>query len=185
MRTPPYLKTGDTVGIVAPARSIERIAVERFTLVLEKWGLNWKFGKHLFGQSDRFSGTDEERGEDLQEMINDPKIRAIFAARGGYGSVRTLQNVDFSRFEEDPKWLIGYSDITVLHSYINKFTGVESIHGMMPLNFKNTPDTENIESLRKALFGENLSYTFDCHELNIDGEAKGELVGGNLALSAV
>ncbi len=119
MITPPYLKAGDCVGIIAPARSVDRQAIENFTLQLEKWGLNWKFGDHLFGQYDRYSGTDEERGEDLQKMIDDKEVRAIFAARGGYGTVRTLQHVDFSGFESDPKWMVGYSDITVLHSYIN------------------------------------------------------------------
>ena len=184
MKVPPYLKRGDTVGIIAPSRSVDRNAVERFTLLLEKWGLNWEFGKHLFGQYHRFSGTDEERASDLNDMIYDRNIRAVFAARGGYGSVRTLQNtaVDFTGFENDPKWLVGFSDITVLHSYINKFAGTESIHAMMPLNFSKDPDPENIESLRKALFGEHLEYTFPANELNIDGEAEGEIVGGNLAL---
>ncbi|MCK4921480.1 MAG: LD-carboxypeptidase [Bacteroidales bacterium] len=182
MITPPYLKSGDTVGIVAPSRSIDNVSIEKFTYQLGEWGLNWKFGDNLFGQYNRFSGKDEERGDDLQNMINDPEIRAIFAARGGYGSIRTLQNADFSNFEKDPKWLIGYSDITVLHSYINKFTGTESIHGPMPLNFRETPDKESVESLRKALFGESLGYKFEGHELNIEGEADGEIVGGNLAL---
>jgi len=182
MIKPPYLNAGDCVGIIAPARSVDRQAIDNFTFHLEKWGLHWKLGEHLFGQYNRFSGTDEERGEDLQKMIDDKEIKAIFAARGGYGTVRTLQHVDFSGFENDPKWMIGYSDITVLHSYINKFIGVESIHGPMPLNFLQKPDTESLENLRKALFGETLSYTFPAHELNIDGETEGELVGGNLTL---
>lgn len=182
MIRPSYLKSGDTVGIVAPARSIDKESIENFTRQLQKWGLKWKFSKNLFGQNNRFSGNDEERAEDLQTMLNDPEIRAIFAARGGYGSIRTLQNVDFSNFEKDPKWLIGYSDITVLHSYINKFTGTESIHGAMPVNFKEIPDDESIESLRKALFGEVLNYEFESHDLNIEGEVEGEIVGGNLSL---
>lgn len=182
MITPPYLKSGDIVGIFAPARSIDQNSIDNFTNQLRKWGLRWKFGENLLGQYNRFSGSDEERSDDLQTMINDPEIRAIFAARGGYGSIRTLQNVDFSNFEKDPKWLIGYSDITVLHSYINKFTGTESLHGPMPLNFGESTDKESVESLRKALFGEALSYNFGGHELNIEGEAEGEIVGGNLAL---
>ncbi|MGC9343004.1 MAG: S66 peptidase family protein, partial [Bacteroidales bacterium] len=109
-------------------------------------------------------------------------VRAIFCARGGYGSIRTLQNVDFSSFEKDPKWLVGYSDITVFHSYINKFLGVETIHGLMPFNFSKETDEESVESLRKALFGEGLIYDFPGHELNIEGEAEGVLVGGNLSL---
>lgn len=182
MITPPYLKAGDCVGIVAPARSVDRKNVDKFTKVLEGWGLKVVHGKNLFGHYNRYSGYDEERGQDLQNMIDDQSVRAVFAARGGYGSVRTLQNVDFSGFEKDPKWMIGFSDITVLHSYINKFIGVESIHGPMSvsLNYDNTD--ESFESLRKALFGEPLSYNYPAHELNIDGEAEGEIVGGNLAL---
>lgn len=182
MITPPYLKAGDCVGIIAPARSVDRKNIEEFTSLLKIWGLKVVYGNHLFEKYNRYSGYDEQRGKDLQDMIDDENIRAVFAARGGYGSVRTLQNVDFSGFENDPKWMIGFSDITVLHSYVNKFIGVESIHGPMSvsLNYENTKDS--FESLRKALFGEQLSYTYPTHELNIDGEAEGEILGGNLSM---
>ena len=182
MITPPYLKEGDTVGIVAPARKVSPSEVEAFLNVLESWGLKWKTGRHLFGKHFVFSGTDDERASDLQTMIDDTEVRAIFCARGGYGSVRTLQQVDFSSFEKDPKWLIGYSDITVFHSYINKFTGVETLHGMMPFNFARETDADSVDSLKKVLFGHAPEYEFPTHELNIEGEAEGELVGGNLAL---
>jgi muramoyltetrapeptide carboxypeptidase len=182
MITPPTLKKGDTVGIVAPARKVSKQEIEGFLEVLDSWGLKWKLGDNLFQQHFIFSGTDEERAADFQNMIDDSEVRAIFCARGGYGSVRTLQNVDFSSFEKDPKWVLGYSDITVFHSYINKFVGVETIHGLMPFNFSNETDVESTESLRKALFGEELGYEFPGHELNIEGEAEGLLVGGNLSL---
>ncbi len=182
MITPAYLKKGDTVGIVAPARKIQKNEIENFLNVLDSWGLKWKFGEHLFGEHFIFSGTDEERANDMQKMIDDKNIRAIFCARGGYGSVRTLQHLDFSGFEKDPKWLIGYSDITVFHSYVNKFTGVETLHGMMPFCFRDKTDEESIKSLKIALFGEELIYQISPHELNIEGEVEGELVGGNLSL---
>lgn len=182
MITPPGLKKGDTIGIVAPARKVNKQEIEGFLQQIESWGLKWKLGEHLLGEHYIFSGTDEERASDLQTMIDDDSIRAIFCARGGYGSVRTLQNVDFSAFEKDPKWFVGYSDITVFHSYINKFVGVESLHSLMPFNFVNETDRESVETLRKALFGEDLKYEFPGHELNIEGNAEGILVGGNLSL---
>ncbi len=182
MITPPYLKEGDTVGIVAPARKVDRSEIESFLHLMEEWGLKCKLGKHLLGKHFIFSGTDEERAADLQEMIENGEIRAVFCARGGYGSVRTLQHVDFSNFEKDPKWLIGYSDITVFHSYINKFTGVESLHALMPFSLRKTKDDESIKTLKKALYGENLCYQLPPHELNIEGEAEGELIGGNLSI---
>ncbi|MBE0654695.1 MAG: LD-carboxypeptidase [Bacteroidales bacterium] len=182
MITPPYLEKGDTVGIIAPARKITKAEIEGFLQILRLWDLKWKTGEHLFGEHFVFSGSDEERASDLQAMIDDKDVKAIFCARGGYGSVRTLQQADFSSFEKNPKWLVGFSDITVLHSYINKFTGVETIHGMMPFHFKPDSDAESIESLRKALFGDPLSYEFPSHELNIEGSVEGELVGGNLSL---
>lgn len=180
--TPPYLKAGDTVGIVAPARKIDQSEIENFLKLLKEWGLKWRLGKNLLGKHFIFSGTDEERAADMQAMIGNEEIRAIFCARGGYGSVRTLQHVDFSSFERDPKWLIGYSDITVFHSYINKFTGVESLHGLMPFSLRKNADKESVRSLRSALFGENINYHLPPHELNIEGEAEGVLIGGNLSI---
>ncbi|MFW5645129.1 MAG: S66 peptidase family protein [Bacteroidota bacterium] len=158
MITPAYLKKGDTVGIIAPARKIQKAEIDDFLHILEKWELKWKFGNHLFGEHFIFSGTDEQRASDMQTMIEDEEIRAVFCARGGYGSVRTLQHVDFSSFENDPKWLIGYSDITVFHSYINKFTGVESLHALMPFSFRKKVDEESAISLKRALFGEEIRY---------------------------
>lgn len=183
MITPSYLKEGDTVGVVAPARKIRETEIGDFLRVLENWGLKWRFGNNLFGEHFIFSGSDEDRASDLQAMIDDEQIRAVFCARGGYGSIRTLQHVDFSNFEKNPKWLIGYSDITVFHSYINKFTGVESMHGMMPFNnFGNDRNEESLDSLKDALFGNKLNYEIKAHPFNIEGSAEGELVGGNLSI---
>jgi len=184
MITPPYLKPGDTVGIIAPARKISREEISAFTLLLERWGLKYKFGKNLFGQKDQYSGADEERAADFNDMIADPQVRAIIAARGGYGSLRTLRLTDFSKFEKDPKWIAGFSDITVFHCYLNKYLNTESIHSLMPLNYKpGIKETEDsAESLRKALFGEQLEYSFPAHRLNRDGKADAELIGGNLSI---
>lgn len=182
MITLPGLKKGDYIGIIAPARKIAEEEIQHFIKQIENWGLKWKAGKNLFGTYNQFSGTDEERAADLQEMILDKNVKAIMFARGGYGSFRTLQLTDFTAFEKNPKWIAGFSDITVFHSYINKFLGIETIHSMMPLNFKESSDPESVESLRKALFGEPLSYRFASHPLNIPGICEAEIIGGNLSV---
>jgi muramoyltetrapeptide carboxypeptidase len=133
MVTPPYLIPGDTVGIVAPARKVGREDVSAFTDLLGTWGLKYKFGKNLFGEKDQYSGSDEERAADFNDMLADPQVRAIIAARGGYGSLRTQRLTDFSKFEKDPKWIVGFSDITVFHSYLNRFLNTESLHCLMPV----------------------------------------------------
>jgi muramoyltetrapeptide carboxypeptidase len=182
MIRPPSLKPGDTVGIIAPARKIREEELTWFYSVLSRWGLKWKNGSNLFGNHHQYSGTDEERAADLQNALDDPEIKAIICARGGYGTIRTLQGADFSSFEKKPKWLAGFSDITVLHAYINKFLNIESLHSPMPLNITEECDPESLESLRKALFGETLHYRFDPHPLNSTGMASGEMAGGNLSL---
>ncbi len=184
MITPPYLIPGDTVGIVAPARKVSREEIDVFTKLLESWGLKCKFGRNLFGEKDQYSGTDEERAADFQDMLADPNIRAIIAARGGYGSLRTLRLIDFSKFDKDPKWVAGFSDITIFHSYVSKYLNTESIHCLMPINFVpgNREIEDSAESLRKALFGENLEYHIPSFSLNRDGYAVGELTGGNLSV---
>ncbi len=182
MITPQSLKSGDTIGIVAPARKIEEKEISFFLEKCEGWGLRYRMGRHLFGSNHQFSGTDEERAADLQEMIDDDEIKAIVCARGGYGSLRTLQHTDFSNLAKRPKWFAGFSDITVFHAYINKFLGIETLHSMMPLNFGREYDEESAETLRRALFGEKLKYTFPSHPLNVEGSAEGELAGGNLSI---
>jgi muramoyltetrapeptide carboxypeptidase len=184
MITPPYLKPGDTIGIVAPARKVSREEVSAFTNLLEAWGLKYKFGKNLFGEDNQYSGSDEERAADFRDMLDDPKVRAIISARGGYGSLRTLRLIDFSRFEKDPKWICGFSDITVFHSYLSRFLNTESLHCLMPINYKpgDKEIEDSAESLRKALFGEKLEYHFPSHPSNREGNAIAELTGGNLSI---
>ncbi len=184
MITPRYLKTGDTVGIVAPAKKVNKSEISEFLKLLDLWGLKYRFGKNLFHEQDQFSGSDEKRASDFQEMLGDPKIRAIISARGGYGSLRTLRLLDFSSFEKDPKWIVGFSDITIFHSFINKYLNTESIHSLMPINY-NPGIQETVDSaftLKKALFGEELSYSFSQSPFNRQGNSSAELTGGNLSV---
>ncbi|NJO01562.1 MAG: LD-carboxypeptidase [Bacteroidia bacterium] len=182
MIRPAALKLNSRVGIVAPANYVSRQEMTMAIQILESWGLQVVPGKYLYNMHNQFAGTDKERTEDLQHMLDDDSIEAIICARGGYGTIRIVDKLDFSRFLAHPKWMVGFSDITVLHCHLQTL-GVESIHGIMPLLFpKQTKET--IESLRQVLFGEPLNYHVTPHPLNRPGECKGPLVGGNLSLFA-
>ncbi|MBL7888996.1 MAG: LD-carboxypeptidase [Bacteroidia bacterium] len=176
---PEFLKKGDKIGIVACARKISKEELQPAIDILQNWGLEVVLGKNIFNAEHQFSGTDEERAADLQSMLDDTSIKAVISARGGYGTVRIIDKLDFSTFKKQPKWIIGYSDITVLHSHIHNM-GIQTLHATMPINFK--VNEEATETLRKALFGEELRYTFEPHALNKNGKAEGVLVGGNLSL---
>ncbi len=177
--TPAYLKKGDKIGIAACARKISVNEIQPAVDILNSWGLEVVLSKNLFNAENQFSGTDEERSEDLQMMLDDESVKAVISARGGYGTMRIIDKIDFTQFKKNPKWLIGYSDITVLHSHINNFD-IETLHATMPINF--TKNAEATETLRKALFGEKLSYEAEVHHLNRKGIAEAELIGGNLSL---
>lgn len=178
---PPYLRPGDTVGIVSPAGRIPLKADtakvrERF----ETWGLHVKFGAHYADRRQPyFAGTDRQRAFDLQRMIDDPSVKAIIAYRGGYGSVRLLPMLRLEGLCEHPKWLVGFSDITLLHLVLRQL-GIESIHGAMPGTFLFDEEDPSAESLREALFGEADSVVVAPHPLNCHGNATGRLAGGNL-----
>jgi muramoyltetrapeptide carboxypeptidase len=181
--SPPALKKGDAVGIVAPARKILREEIEPAIKIIESWGLEVRLGKHLFGSYNQFSGTDLERAADFQHMINDPEVKAIICARGGYGTMRILDHINLRDLQREPKWIVGYSDVTVLHSIITSWFKLETIHGPMPINFpKNGQDNSSTESLQKILFGNNPSYRVASHSFNRTGSAYGELCGGNLSI---
>lgn len=180
MTTPPYLKKGGKIGIVAPARKISREEIRFAIDTFEKWGLKVVLGKNLFGSKNQYSGSDEQRTEDLQKMLDDNSVRAIISARGGYGTLRIIDKLDFKKFQKNPKWVIGYSDITALHSHIHQIFQIETLHATMPINF--SKDEESVETLRKSLFGEKISYELNPHSLNRKGKAEGILVGGNLSL---
>jgi muramoyltetrapeptide carboxypeptidase len=180
MITPPYLQKGDTVAIVATARKHIDDDLKLAKEFLENWGLKVVVGSSIGLDQNQLAGTDEDRAKDFQQQLDNPNVKAIWCVRGGYGTVRMVDLIDFSKFKQHPKWVIGFSDVTVLHSHLNTL-GFESIHGMMPVNIpRATPEAK--ESLRKALFGESLSYTIPFDPMNKLGKAKGELVGGNLSI---
>jgi muramoyltetrapeptide carboxypeptidase len=182
MICPPYLKPGDKIAIVATARKVSPSEMDAAISKFRAWGLQVVTGPHMFGSDNQYSGTDEERAADLQMMLDDKEIKAIICARGGYGTVRIIDRLNFSIFEQYPKWIVGYSDITVLHSHIQTQFGIETLHATMPINFPDEGTEAAVESLRKALFGESLEYTIDTHALNRPGNVSGLLTGGNLSI---
>lgn len=180
MISPPFLKPGHKVAIVATARKVSAQELAFALETLGKWGLKPVLGKNIYAAHNQFAGSDEQRAADLQEAINDDDIKAIFIARGGYGTLRIMDDVDCNRLKSHPKWLVGFSDVTVLHSHIHKFQQVASLHAVMPFSFDK--NAEAVESLRKCLFGEKIKYQFPADKLNRNGTSNGILVGGNLSL---
>ena len=177
---PPYLKKGDKIAITCPAKKLPG-SIESAIKLLESWGLEVVLGETVTDSHHQYAGTDNLRTKDLQKFLDDPSIKAIVAARGGYGTIRIIDSLDFRKFKASPKWLVGFSDITVLHSHIHETCGIQTIHGQMPLN---VPDgtKPSLESLRKALFGESLPYECLSDVNNRVGKAEGPLIGGNLTL---
>ena len=181
MIRPPFLKEGDSIGITCPARKISLGDIQKAIEILESWNLKVIVGDTIGKEDHQYGGSDTERQADFQRMLNDPNIKAIIAARGGYGSVRIMDNLDFRAFLDHPKWLIGYSDFTYFHTQLSCNIGVESLHATMPINFA-TNTTDAISSLKNALFGKSLEYTFPAHPFNRNGSMQGEIVGGNLSI---
>ena len=181
MHTPHNLRKGDTIGIVSTARKISKEELEPAIRLLESWGLKAVLGKTIGAEENQFAGSDDLRASDFQEMMDTPKIKAIWCARGGYGTVRIIDKLDFSAFKKSPKWIVGYSDVTVLHSHIHDF-GIETLHAQMCLEIENKTD-EARESIRKVLFGE--AYSIEIERTDSFpplGILKGELIGGNLSV---
>lgn len=180
MKIPPSLQKGDTITILATARKNIDDNLKPAIDLLHSWGLEVVIGKTIGLDDNQLAGTDEERAADLQHHMDNPNIKAIWCVRGGYGTVRIIDLLDFTKFKQNPKWIFGFSDVTILHSYINKMD-IATIHGAMPVTVaKATPET--IESLRKALFGESLNYEIPSEAANKLGKARGEIVGGNLSI---
>ncbi|MEO6729318.1 MAG: LD-carboxypeptidase [Candidatus Dojkabacteria bacterium] len=179
MLKPPYLKKGDKIAITCPAKSLKTPMTDAIKL-LESWGLEVVLGETVDAVFHQFSGTDELRAKDMQNLINDPEIKAIIAARGGYGCIRIVDEIDWTPLKQHPKWLIGFSDITVFHLQLQSM-GIQSLHAQMPSTI---PDSSaaGLETLRKALFGEEITYDVPAAIENRIGMAKGELIGGNLSL---
>jgi len=181
MKIPQFLTTGDKVAIVCPASYIKG-NIDNAISILTDWGLKVEVGETVTSQYHQFAGTDELRTQDLQKALDNPEIKAVFAARGGYGTVRIIDQLDFNNFTQNPKWLVGFSDITVLHSHIHFTLGIPTLHGQMPKSFDDSTKDALI-SLKKALFGESMDYSYSQQEYpNRPGEGTGTLIGGNLAL---
>ena len=180
MTAPEFLQQGDTVAIVATARKIDLATLQPGIKLLESWGLHVVIGNTIGPEDHQLAGPDWQRATDFQHMLDDPKIKAIWAAKGGYGTVRIIDRIDFTKFRQRPKWIVGFSDVTVLHSHLNNMN-VETLHAMMAISAK-TAAPEAIESLHKALFGKKLEYHLPPHPYNVKGQAKAELVGGNLSV---
>lgn len=177
---PPYLRKGDTVGITCPAKKLPHEITDAIRL-LESWGLNVLLGETVYAECHQYAGNDALRAKDFQRFLDDHSVKAIFAARGGYGTIRIIDEIDFSGFALHPKWIIGFSDITVLHSHLYACYAAQTIHGQMPLTI---PDgtKDSLSTLRKALFNETLDYNYQTVAINRPGEAEGVLIGGNLTL---
>ena len=182
---PPYLKAGDTVAIVAPSGILKNRfdEIEHAKKLLKTWGLHTVVGKHVFSQDHHFAGTDNERCEDFQNALDNPKISAIWCARGGYGSVRILDKLDYTKFKQHPKWLVGFSDITALHNQFHN-EGIESIHAMMCVSLPQDENQikETIATFKDAIFGKQIQYTLKGSGYNNTGTVTAPLVGGNLTM---
>ena len=182
-KTPSYLQPGDTVAITCPAKKLPR-NIEDAVKLLESWGLSVILGETVNASWHQFAGSDDLRSTDFQRFLDDSSVKAIFAARGGYGTIRIIDRLDFSGFENHPKWIIGFSDITVLHSHIQSLYKTESIHGQMPLTIREGSEI-SLETLRKALFNEEFNYSYQSQVKNRSGTAEGILIGGNLSLLVI
>ena len=185
MTTPRYLQPGDCVALAATARKVSPAEMEAVIRLFTSWGLEVRQPADLYADCHQFAGDDSTRAALLQAQLDDPTVRAVICARGGYGTVRIIDRLDFSRFAHDPKWVVGYSDVTVLHSHLHRHLGVETLHATMPIDIP--PDADSTpcpatDTLRRALFGETLTYHIDPTDGNRTGKADAPLVGGNLSI---
>ena len=183
---PPYLKKGDYVGITSPAGYITLEEIQPSIELIESWGYKVRIGETIGKKDFTFGGTDEERTKDLQQMLDDRSIKAVMCARGGYGAVRIIDKLKWEQFKIKPKWIIGFSDVTVFHSHVNRNLGIASIHSKMCNSFPgdwaqaDSMQVETINSIQKALMGEKLKYSIHYNDHNKPGIATGTLIGGNL-----
>jgi muramoyltetrapeptide carboxypeptidase len=183
---PPYLRPGDTIAIVCPAGYMPVERAQTCIDTLQQWGYRVKIGRTLGGASDNyFSGADEERLTDLQQQLDDPEIAAVLCGRGGYGLSRIIDRIDFTRFRQRPKWIVGYSDITLLHSHIAANYNIATLHAPMAAAFnEGGAEGPYVRSLREALRGDQLTYSTVPHPFNRPGRISAPITGGNLALLA-
>lgn len=181
MVSPPKLNAGDTVGIVSTARKIAKEELKYLLDLLESWGLKFTLGASIGATNHQFAGEDQVRLQDFQQMLDNPNIKAVWCAKGGYGTVRIIDRLDFQSFVKQPKWIIGYSDVTVLHSHVHGL-GVASLHANMASEIETKTEATR-KSIKGALFGKPMDISTQASpSLNRDGIATGVLVGGNLSI---
>ena len=178
------LQPGDQITLVSTARKISREELLPAIELLKSWGLRVQLGKNLFSQNHQFAGSRAERLADFQTALDDPLCKAIICARGGYGSVQIIDKLNFNQFLKSPKWIVGYSDVTVLHAQINQNFGIETLHATMPINFPKSGENPSTESLKAALFGKPENIEFRAKKLSILAEQPiiAPIVGGNLSI---
>ncbi|MCF6349835.1 MAG: LD-carboxypeptidase [Flavobacteriaceae bacterium] len=178
-----FLKKNDVIGIIAPASFLKKEAALKLALdLLKDWGLQYKLAKNLFNKHNHFAGTDKERISDFQFFLDHKNIKAIWCVCGGYGSIRIIDKLNFTKFRSNPKWIIGYSDITVFHQAIHNL-GFESIHSFMPTSIKTILENKiAIKNFKKILFGKTIKYELKPNQNNRLGKVKGKIIGGNLAI---
>ena len=181
MVLPDYLQSGDQVAIIATARKVSKTEIQPALDILTSWGLNVLTGVNLFSEYHKFSGTENQRVEDLQWAINHPNLKAVFCARGGYGTSSLLDSLDYSALKKYPKWFVGFSDVTALHAHLNML-GLSSLHATMPILFAKPEQKKSVQDLKEILFGNIPTYSIPSNSRNIKGNAKGKLIGGNLSL---
>lgn len=182
MIIPPYLKAGDKVALISTSNYTEQIYIEEVEKIIKEWNLIPVRGKTIGSREGSFAGSDELRLQDLQEMIDKDEITAILETMGGYGISRIIEGINFNKFKYKPKWIVGYSDTTYLHSYLQGMLGVASLQATMAADLEEEYKSESWESLRKALFGEKLKYKINAHVLNRKGSSEAVFVGGNLSI---
>ena len=178
---PPFLQAGDTIGIVAPARKVSEEEMQPAIQWLTREGFQVLEGEHLYAENNQFGGTESERAKDFQAMLDNPEVKAILCARGGYGSVRIIDRLNFSTFMRQPKWICGFSDITVFHSHVNHNCHIATLHSTLAINIPNNTPAANTSFL-DALRGKPLTYSGPSHPLDHPGEVSAEVVGGNLSM---
>ncbi|WP_443937135.1 S66 peptidase family protein [Pedobacter sp. MW01-1-1] len=180
IKQPPYLKKGDKIALVCPAKKLPK-SIDYAISVLKSWGLEVIIGESVYAEYHQFAGNDALRTKDIQRFLDDPAIRAIISGRGGYGSIRLIDDLDFTKFKQNPKWFVGFSDITVILSHLIAQTNTKCFHAQMPYTFEEATK-ESIESLKQLLFGEKPSYRYASDFENQTGACTGTLIGGNLTL---
>lgn len=182
MIQPPFLQKNDTIGIVSPGRKLDTETIDAAIRIIESWGFRVRLGKNIFSNNHAYmAGTDQERLTDLQAMLDDTSVQAVVCARGGYGTTRILDTLDFRSFIKEPKWICGFSDITALHLKLQAI-GIKSIHSTMPVLFSKSESGSSVQALQKILTGQKIVLLGKKNLRNKEGEAKGELIGGNLSL---